>query len=454
MSTSPGGAEKQGLDLLLPWVEEACAGKVTNAKLASGGNRCWGWLVDVQDSQGRALPLFMRYQAFQEGSGGPYTTRREAEIYAALRGTGVRLPQLVAVHPTLQAMITERAIGSAEYRAIKSPEERATIATEFVEALAVLHRVDAAKLELPSLGRHATIKQAVDAELQTWRSMYLATGREDPLIEFGYAWLQQNSPDVHSPPVVVHGDAGPGNLMFDQGHLTQLIDWELAHLGDPMEDLAWLAFRSVMAPVPDLPQRLREYESAAGTPVAMDRLLFHRVFVSWRILIIRHCNASGDVGPSIISRALNRRLIVEAIAEVVGDVGEPFVPMVPVTRTFTDVYDRVLGNLRDSIVPLSSDGRVVVKAKDSAKAIKFLRQIYVFGDEVERRESAALAEVLGSKPSSLEAGRAVLSAKMRDGTLSLGRALRYFRESAALETQLAADTMGSLAARHFDRLTH
>lgn len=453
MNASPEVAEEVGLDELLPWIEEVCGGKVTGSKLTSGGNRCWGWLIDVEDAGGRAIPLFLRYQTFQDGSGGPYTTRREAEVYAALHGTDVRIPKLVGVHPRHQAMLTERAGGSAEYRSIRNQSERVAVAQDFVAALADLHKVNISDLNLPSFGTYQTVQEAVAAELQVWRTMYLETGREDPLIEFGYAWLEDNMPAVTIPPVLVHGDAGPGNMMFDQGRLTHLIDWELAHLGDPMEDLAWLSFRSVMAPVPDLPRRIREYESATGQPAAIDRILFHRVFVSWRILIIRHCNASGDVGASIISRALNRRLIVEAITEIVGNSGEEFEPMIPVKCAHTEIYDQVLTNIRDTIVPLSHDSRVIVKAKDSAKAIKFMRHIYIYGDEVERRELSAMSEALGQTPSSLEAGRAALSSRIRERTIGVRVALRFFRQSAAIETQLAADTMGSLATRHFDHLT-
>lgn len=453
MNASPNTAGRLGLEDLVPWIEEACGGKVVSSRLASGGNRCWGWLIDVEAADGRTLPRFLRYQAFEDGSGGPYTTRREAELYAALRGTGVRLPHFVAVHPVHQAMLTERASGSAEYRGLKSDAERATIAQDFVTALAALHRVDAAALHLPSFGRYRTVTEAVAAELDIWRTMYRETGREDPLIEFGHAWLAANNPVVERPPSLVHGDAGPGNIMFEQGRMTGIIDWELAHLGDPMEDLAWLSFRSVMAPVPDLARRLREYAAAEPEPLALDRIRYHRVFVSWRIVIIRHCNASGDVGPSIISRALNRRLIVEALADVLHAPEEPYEPMVATPRPTTEIYDRVLANLRDTIVPNSADSRVIVKAKDCAKAIKFLRQVDIFGDEVQRRELADLAETLGHPPASLASGRAELARQLREGRLGTMPALRFFRRAAAIETQLAADTLGSLASRHFDALT-
>jgi aminoglycoside phosphotransferase (APT) family kinase protein len=125
-------------------------------------------------------------------------------------------------------------------------------------------------------------------------------------------------PDPDGPVVLVHGDAGPGNFLFEHGHLTAVIDWELAHLGDPMEDLAWFSMRSVMEPVPDFAESLADYERFAGAPIDRSRLLYHRVFVSARVVVIRHRNVTGEPAHAIVSRALNRRLLVEALADASG----------------------------------------------------------------------------------------------------------------------------------------
>ena len=438
---------------LLPWVEDVGRGKVVRARLASGGNRCVGWSVDVRQDDGRILPLFLRYQAFQDGSGGPYTVGREAEIYAALGGSAVQIPRLVARHPHHQAMLTERAAGDAAYRALTDGQVKDHLARQAVRALLQLHRVDASKLDMPRFGGHRTIHAAARAEMEIWYDMYRATGRDDPLIEFGRLWLEDNLPVFDGPAVLVHGDAGPGNFMFDDGELTRLIDWELSHLGDPMEDLAWFSLRSVLEPVPDFPACVREYESASGEPVDLDRVRYHRAFVSWRICIIRHCNASGQAGASVISRALNRRLLMEAIdaAEGRGSTSVPPVDTPP--REYDRMFAQVLDDIRAVILPGCTDKAAILKAKDAAKAIKFMRQLYNVGDEIERREIAALAELLGEAPQSIDAGRSALAASIRARSVDVGRALDFLRMSAAFETQLASHTMGALATRHFPPLT-
>ena len=69
-------------------------------------------------------------------------------------------------------------------------------------------------------------------------------GVPDPALVFTLRWLRGNVPDVDGPVVLVQGDTGPGNFMFADGRVVAVVDWELAHLGDPMDDIAWLSLRS------------------------------------------------------------------------------------------------------------------------------------------------------------------------------------------------------------------
>ena len=67
------------------------------------------------------------------------------------------------------------------------------------------------------------------------------------------------------PVVLVQGDTGPGNFMFDAGRLTAITDWELAHWGDLHDDLAWILVRDTLERFPELDARLADYERASGS---------------------------------------------------------------------------------------------------------------------------------------------------------------------------------------------
>lgn len=65
-----------------------------------------------------------------------------------------------------------------------------------------------------------------------------------PTLRFAIAWLDRNRPAVAAAPALVHGDFRNGNIVVDPGGLVAVLDWELAHIGDPMEDLAYLCMRT------------------------------------------------------------------------------------------------------------------------------------------------------------------------------------------------------------------
>ncbi len=437
---------------LFDWVAEVGGGRIARSTQASGGNRCRSWAIDVAGDDGRVAEVFLRYGPPRPPGIEPYTVHREAQVYRAIAESGVKAPRLIAEHPRLQAVLTDRASGIAEFRRLSDPTVKQAIACELMDNLARLHRTDVTGVALDGGGRGDRIADHVRAELGTWRAMHEETGRPDALIELAFRWLEDTMPDPDGAVVLVHGDAGPGNFLFEHGHLTALIDWELAHLGDPMEDLAWVSMRCVMEPVPDFAASLRDYERFSGAPVDRARILYHRVFVSTRVVVIRHRNVTGEPAHAIVSRALNRRLLVEALAEASGcRVAMP----APLDRPPTpqgELYDSILTDLRDVVVARSTDGQVVAKAKNAAKIVKYLQAWDRFGGALQEADRAALGRLLRSLPTSAEAAQAALAAALREGHIAFPDALAYFAGQAARQAQLAATASGGIASRRYPAL--
>lgn len=102
-------------------------------------------------------------------------------------------------------------------------------------ALAVLRDVDTTGLgEAPDDPCMAAI-DAVREELD-------AAGDALPALELGLRWLTRNKPPLTNAGIV-HGDLRLGNLIVGEDGLRAIVDWEFWHLGDPVEDLAWLCAR-------------------------------------------------------------------------------------------------------------------------------------------------------------------------------------------------------------------
>lgn len=446
-----GSAGPAGERELRVWVEQAMKGTVVDWSQISGGNRCQSWAIRLSGSKGPAA-VYLRYQPPRPPSAEPYTVWRESQIYKALSDTEVTAPRLLAVHPQHQAIITELKPGRADFRSLADDGERAVIAREFIQAIARLHMTPFPPGVLRDLRGSERIADCVRVELDTWYAMYAETGSSDPLIEFAMEWLHDNLPDPNEAPVLVHGDAGPGNFLFDDGHLTALIDWELAHPGDPMEDIAWFSMRSVMEPVPDFIGNVRHYEKLKGKPVDLARILYHRVFVSARVVIIRHRNVTGLPGNSIVSKSLNRRLLVDALGEASGVALAAPQPLIAEDTLQTAFYDGVLDALRDDIAGATDDANIIAAAKNNAKVVKFLREVDRLGALVAQSERSGLAAILGHPVTRLKDGREELLQAMRERAIPFDRLLQFFADIVAREAQLAALTSGGLATRRLPKL--
>jgi aminoglycoside phosphotransferase (APT) family kinase protein len=165
----------------------------------------------------------------------------EAQLIDAARVAGVPVPAVRHVLTDADAMgsgfVMERLHGETLGRRIVRDERfaqaRRVLARQCGEALARIHAIPTAAL--PPLRRGGAA-----AEQQFQRELHARHGTARPVFQLAFQWLRRNVPSEVDAPVLVHGDFRTGNLMVDEQGLVGVLDWELAHLGDPMEDLGWL----------------------------------------------------------------------------------------------------------------------------------------------------------------------------------------------------------------------
>lgn len=432
------------------WVSEAAGGAVISKSKASGGNRRQTWSVDIEKPDGHRLPMLLRFDPRPNEPGAePWTIEREAAVFRAIRDIPIRAPKYVGFNSELRAVLTDRASGVAELRHLKNDAEKQKIARQFMNDLAVLHHHPIGELSLANSATSDRIAEHVVNELDIWEAMYREVGDEDPLLEFAFLWLREHVPQTSRSPVLTHGDAGPGNFMYEDGELTALIDWEFAHIGDPMDDIAWFSMRCVMEPVPDYFDALRCYEEAVGAPIDRNSLLYHRVLVSTRVVVIRHRAFASEPAHAIVSRGLNRRLLVEALAAA-SETGIRLPdPIASPETEYTGLFDKVIGDLGNVIVPRSTDSLAVAAAKNAAKVVKYLKAIDRYGADIEATELAELEALLGQRPESVAAGQQALCTALRDGIVTFDSALSYFAGAGMRGAQLSAEASGSIAGRHY-----
>jgi aminoglycoside phosphotransferase (APT) family kinase protein len=454
-------------DDLLVWVEALGGGRLTLAERRPGGARKEAWLVDLERSDGTEVQLFLLYDR-SDGpvTHDPWTLHREATVYLALAHTEVPVPRVLGVHPAHQAMLAERLVGENRFSHITDSVEREVTARDFMTSLAALHRLDPEALDLPAFPDPTTIPDAVRHELDEWDALLTARGGEpDPALVFTLAWLRRNIPSHEGPVVLVQGDTGPGNFMYAAGRVVALVDWELAHLGDPMEDIAWLSLRATQDPFTDLPTRLREYEALSGHAIDEGRVRYYQVMAEAKLQVMSHRPAgpdapegpvrigAGDFGNAFIFGLLHRRLWLEALAGTTDiELTPAEVPPQRVRRDHEWMYGALLEQLRDVIVPSVTDPLARTRAKGMARVLKYLAQVDAHGLFFETCELNDLEGLLGRRPLTLAEGRAQVATDVRARRLSDGDYLRYLWRRAARESELARPAMGALADRHWPPL--
>jgi aminoglycoside phosphotransferase (APT) family kinase protein len=210
---------------------------------------------------------------------------REYRIYRALEGTAVPVPRARWLEPDpcwldRPFFIMDRIDGcQTSGDLLAGPgyaSVRPKVAARKMAILAALHALDWRALGLDTLGTPDSPAACAPRELAHWRAIIETEAIEpQPVLRAAMDWLASNLPPPAARIALVHGDYRTGNFLYDpQGQIRGILDWEMAHLGDPMEDLAWLALRSWRYRHPQLAGGLAPraelftlYEQAGGVPV-------------------------------------------------------------------------------------------------------------------------------------------------------------------------------------------
>ncbi len=174
---------------------------------------------------------------------------------------------------------------------------RARLPTELARSLARVHSMDPTDPRLASLGENGS-----DDEIARYRELLAlaAPGHPMPTLALGARWLERHRP-ARKTRAVVHGDFRIGNVMFDESGLTGVLDWELAHVGDPMEDLGWLAVRAWRFGANDKPigglcsreEFWAHYEREGGLAIDPKIARYWEIFGNWKWAVICVMQAAG-----------------------------------------------------------------------------------------------------------------------------------------------------------------
>lgn len=122
-----------------------------------------------------------------------------------------------------------------------------------------------------------TCRQVTTSYIASFRDLYLEEMAEPTPAVLGlFGYLLNNVPDAPGEPKLLHGDIGFHNFIVDEGQLSAVVDWEFAHIGDPADDLGYIA--NTVGSSLDWARFMELYQAAGGSPVDPERLRFFRIW--------------------------------------------------------------------------------------------------------------------------------------------------------------------------------
>ena len=414
---------------------------LVRAERLSGGASQETYRLTVETAAGPGQLCLRRAAGGGEGIERPPETPGlavEARLMMAARAAGVPEPEvyhvLTAADGLGEGFVMEwldgETLGARIVRSAALADVRPSLARECGEVLARIHGIDLAGTGLD------TVLETIAPEAFVHRmwERYQEYGTPQPMIDFAGRWLLEHLPeDVE--PALVHNDFRNGNLMVNETGVVAVLDWEVAHIGDPMRDLGWICTNSWRfggaGPVGGFgsyEDLFRGYEAVAGQPVDRDRVKFWEVFGSfwWAVgclSMAEHYRTGPD--PTVERPGIGRRTsecqidCVNLLIPGPVDIPEPapFESPLGMPRV-----DELLVSVRDFLrgdVMSATEGRTRFLARVASNSLDIVLRETALGPGHRAAELAGLRGVLEVTDGDLETLRWRLVHGLRDGSIDL-----------------------------------
>ena len=169
----------------------------------------------------------------------------EFEILRRVHAAGIRVPEPLLLEAGTEAMgspfLLVSALKGVQNGDLFEPPASETLGLQVAEQLGRLHGMgDAPFIGLPGVVQRGFGRELLRAELESYRAVIAQFGEPSLSIDMAIAWIERHLERVSGMSCLVHGDLGFHNFLVDGERLVALLDWELAHLGHPAEDLGYI----------------------------------------------------------------------------------------------------------------------------------------------------------------------------------------------------------------------
>ncbi len=280
---------------------------VSDLRRLTGGASRETWSLDAVVARGgtkETLPLILQRDV--RGAAKALSRPMEFQLMKAAFDEGVAAPEPMWVGDESigkgESFFVRRVDGETLPRRLLREEAyaeaRRALPAQLGDLLAQIHRIDPAKHGLEGLPAPPDAENPAKFELQRYEQIFRAIAPEPhPAFELAFRWLHRHPvvAERGGPRCLTHGDFRIGNVLFGPEGLRVMLDWELAHIGDPAEDMGFICVRSwrfggpkPVGGIGDREEFFAAYEAAGGGKVDPERVRFWEVFgnLRWGIICI------------------------------------------------------------------------------------------------------------------------------------------------------------------------
>jgi len=365
------------------------------------------WFIEIEreghsaggaEAAGERLAIYFRGDRGISDHGA-YALEHEMKILQVLEREGIPVPHVYGFCDEPRGIVMERVPGRADLGTAIDEAERMAVQDDYMRILARVHDLDIAPFEAVGLERPRDTERIALSDFPIWEQGYRKSkSRPEPLIEFAVAWLLRNVPESSGRLSFVCADSG--QFLFEAGRVTALLDLELAHLGDPAEDLAGLRGRDLSEPLGDLRRAVTTYESITGRPVDRRLIDYHTVrFTLITPMAVARLVAAPAQGIDLVQYLcwyhVFGRAPIEVIAHMQGVPLEPPALPDPEPTRHASAHDF----LAEALAPDAGADAFDTYAGDAAyRVAEYLRRSNLYGPALEADDLDDAARLLGSRP--------------------------------------------------------
>lgn len=365
------------------------------------------WFVDVERA-GETLELCVRGERVDIP--GVWPLRHEMLAQSLMEAGGIPVPRVHGWCDDPPAFVTDRVPGRADFAGVDDAE-RDVVMDEYMKVLADLHRLEVEPFVRSGIDHPGPGETTATVGLLRYERVYRHHKlRPDPFLEFCLAWLRRNPLDPQGREAVVVWDSG--QLHHHHGHLRAVLDLELAHVGDPMMDLAGFRQRDSILHYGDMPALYARYEAHGGFPVDLEAVQWHNfVFTLSNQLAFHPALAQPDPASDYMTNLQwcceTNLFAAEALAEIIG------VELGPVTiPEARSSYARIgFGHLVEQLRTVAAaDDFEQYRLRTAFRLARHLERVDEIGDACIAADLEDLHRLLGSRPETWQEGDAMLEA--------------------------------------------